>query len=242
MSAVIIGLWALLHLNAVFFWSLSEIGWLGAVTLVLVQTWLSVGLFIVAHDSMHGSLAPGWRRVNVWLGALCAFLYCGFSYEALRRAHFAHHTAPGTVDDPDFHATEPEALLSWYWSFLTRYFGGRQAAFLGLVMFAELVVLGAPVTNVLLFWAAPAILSSFQLFLFGTWLPHRHRPDDFTDRHRARTIGLPWLPSLLTCFHFGYHYEHHLHPGVPWWALPRLRRAYAKARPAIVSAGSAKPS
>ncbi|MFG6592769.1 fatty acid desaturase [Sulfitobacter sp. 1A12157] len=34
------------------------------------------------------------------------------------------------------------------------------------------------------------------------------------------------LILLLTCFHFGgFHHEHHLHPAVPWWALPKTRVA-----------------
>ncbi|HYD98464.1 MAG TPA: fatty acid desaturase, partial [Alphaproteobacteria bacterium] len=31
------------------------------------------------------------------------------------------------------------------------------------------------------------------------------------------------LVSLLTCYHFGHHHEHHLRPDVPWWRLPSLR-------------------
>ena len=67
------------------------------------------------------------------------------------------------------------------------------------------------------------MLSSLQLFAFGTWLPHRRGEQPFADRHRARSSGFGWLASLLTCFHFGYHHEHHLWPGVPWWRLPRVR-------------------
>ncbi|MFA9473554.1 MAG: fatty acid desaturase [Filomicrobium sp.] len=32
--------------------------------------------------------------------------------------------------------------------------------------------------------------------------------------------------SLLTCFHFGYHHEHHLQPDVPWWRLPDAHADY----------------
>ena len=72
--------------------------------------------------------------------------------------------------------------------------------------------------------ALPAILSSVQLFTFGTFLPHRHEEAPFVDAHRSRTNDFGWLASLLTCFHFGYHHEHHLSPGTPWWALPAKRR------------------
>jgi len=43
------------------------------------------------------------------------------------------------------------------------------------------------------------------------------------DPHHALSSNFPpWL-SLLTCYHFGYHREHHEAPGVPWWRLPELR-------------------
>ena len=72
----------------------------------------------------------------------------------------------------------------------------------------------------LVFWALPALLSSVQLFYFGTFRPHRHDDSPFADDHNARSNGFGWLASLLSCFHFGYHHEHHLAPQVPWWRLP----------------------
>jgi beta-carotene ketolase (CrtW type) len=84
---------------------------------------------------------------------------------------------------------------------------------------------GVPFPNLLLFWAAPALLAAVQLFYFGTYRPHRHDTAPFTDRHRTRSDGFPSWLSLLTCFHFGYHHEHHIAPQVPWWNLPRFRRA-----------------
>ena len=76
--------------------------------------------------------------------------------------------------------------------------------------------------------AVPSILASMQLFVFGTWLPHRPGHDDFPDRHNARSTRVSDPLSLLTCFHFGgYHHEHHLHPSVPWWRLPSTRRTRA---------------
>ena len=85
------------------------------------------------------------------------------------------------------------------------------------------LLLGAPTANTLLFWAVPSILSSLQLFAFGTYLPHRHEEEAFRDRHNARSNDYPRWLSLLTCFHFGYHHEHHAKPGTPWWRLPSIR-------------------
>ena len=47
----------------------------------------------------------------------------------------------------------------------------------------------------------------------------------FADHHNARSDDFTTLTSLATCFHFGYHLEHHRRPDVPWWALPDARRA-----------------
>ena len=79
--------------------------------------------------------------------------------------------------------------------------------------------------NVIAFWAVPGLLAALQLFTFGTYLPHRPQPAPFADRHNARTNTYPIWLSLLTCFHFGYHHEHHEHPQLPWWRLPTARRS-----------------
>jgi hypothetical protein len=42
--------------------------------------------------------------------------------------------------------------------------------------------------------------------------------------HNARSSSMPIWLSLLTCYHFGYHWEHHEYPYVPWCACGwRLR-------------------
>ena len=66
-----------------------------------------------------------------------------------------------------------------------------------------------------------------QLFVFGTFLPHRESARaPYADRHHARSSSLGDAASLLTCFHFGgCHWEHHACPAVPWWRLGRLRAA-----------------
>ena len=194
-----------------------------AILLVPSICWLDVGLFIVAHDAMHGSLAPGRPWLNRLVGGLALGLYAGFSFDRLLPKHLAHHGAPGTRADPDFHAPDPAAFAAWYLAFFRQYFGLRELIVLALFAMLYLLLVG-PLANLLLFWALPALLASLQLFLFGTWLPHRHLGGGFADRHRARSNEMGRLASLLTCFHFGYHLEHHRAPDVPWWRLPGERR------------------
>jgi beta-carotene ketolase (CrtW type) len=83
---------------------------------------------------------------------------------------------------------------------------------------------GVPPANLILFWAGPALLSTVQLFAFGTYLPHREPDGGYTNRHHACSNDYPVWLSFLTCYHFGYHLEHHQYPNVPWWQLPRKRQ------------------
>ena len=99
-----------------------------------------------------------------------------------------------------------------------RYFAWTQLLVLAAIG-AAYMLLGASYWNLVIMWAVPAILSSVQLFYFGTYLTHRHGTA-FADEHLARTNAYPRWLSLLTCFHFGYHHEHHLYPHEPWWRLP----------------------
>lgn len=231
LAAAVVVAWLCLHLAGVFVFTLEGRWWWWVPAAIALQTWLSVGLFIVAHDAMHGSLAPRWPRLARAIGALCVALYAGFSYERLRGAHRRHHEAPGTAADPDFHAEQPHSFWPWLLRFFRGYFKLRQFAWLTAVL-ATYLVLGARPLNLALFWGLPAVLSALQLFVVGTWLPHRHRireghdpAGDFMDEGRARSLDVGWLPSLLACFHFGLHREHHAHPHVPWWRLPALRHA-----------------
>jgi beta-carotene ketolase (CrtW type) len=226
LAAMVIGAWVVVQAWGVAFHPLDSVAGLAtAPLLVALQTWLNVGLFIVAHDCMHGSLAPGRPRLNRAIGRASLFLYAGFSYDRLLPAHHAHHRHPGSAQDPDFSAEHPRGFWRWYLAFVLRYFGWRQLLVLMAAYWTMVGLLGLALPRVLLFWALPAIVSSAQLFYFGTYLPHRHGDDAFVDRHNARSSGFRYLASLLTCFHFGHHHEHHLHPGVPWWRLPAVAKA-----------------
>lgn len=223
LAALIVGAWLALHIWGVFFQPVTGAALWFAPLLILIQSWLGAGMFIVAHDAMHGSLAPGRSRLNAVIGQICVGAYAGFSFRKLNAAHHQHHRAPGTADDPDFHAEKPTRFGPWFVRFFTRYYGWREHIAITMVVIFYAVI-GANVLNLVIFWGLPAILSAMQLFVFGTWLPHRHHRagPDFADHHQARTLDMPWIASLATCFHFGLHHEHHLSPTTPWWDLPRL--------------------
>ena len=223
LAALIGAGWLALHIGGIFFWRWRLLTAPLALAMMLVQAWLSTGLFIVAHDCMHGSLAPGQRRVNTAIGTLCLGAYAALSYPALLPKHHAHHAAPGTAGDPDFHDAAPRRFLPWFVGFFRSYYTHGQILRITAAAIAYLL-LGASLVNIVAFWAVPALIALVQLFLFGTYLPHRRDDRPFVDAHNARSSALSPLASLVTCFHFGaYHHEHHLSPGTPWWRLPRLR-------------------
>ncbi len=225
LASAIVGAWAAVHVYAVFFLRLSGAGAWAAAPLALLETWLGAGVFIVAHDAMHGSLSPRLPVLNLWVGRVSLGLYAFFPYDAVARKHHAHHRHAGGEGDPDFHPDRPRAFWPWYARFFRAYFGWGQLGGIFAVVLLYSLALHASILNILLFWALPAIGSSLQLFTFGTWLPHRHTDQAFCDRHNARSLEYGWLGSLAACFHFGYHVEHHRAPQAPWWALPAVRAA-----------------
>jgi len=215
------------HIWSVFFLELNWAMLLAAITIILFQCWLFTGVFIVAHDAMHGTLTPRWPRLNDAIGAVILFLYAGFTWRIFKAAHLAHHKAPGSIDDPDFNDENPIAFWPWYVKFFKTYFGLRSVTYVVSVTLIYGLLFGANFINIWLFYGVPSILSSVQLFYFGTYLPHRHEVVGFADHHNARTNDYPKWLSLLTCYHFGYHHEHHITPQAPWWRLPAEREMRA---------------
>lgn len=189
---------------------------------ILGRTFLHTGLFIVAHDAIHGSLWPSSRRLNHALGWVAAAAYALFPLARLAAAHHTHHAAPGSAADPDFAPAGQRSFWRWYLGFMRRYLSLGQLAGLALLFNVAEHGLGVPAPRLLLFWVLPSLLSTLQLFYFGTYLPHRPGREPFADHHHARsTAQAPWR-SLLACYHFGRHWQHHAVPGVPWWRLHRV--------------------
>lgn len=221
LALLIIGTW----LGLLVFLLLRPDPWAWWTPLAMAgQTFLYTGLFITAHDAMHGTISPRFKGINNFLGALAVGLYALFSIGRLKRAHHDHHDHPATADDPDFHDGDHDHPLAWYLRFMIHYVSFWQILGMAAVFNLLLYAVGLDLANLLLFWIAPALLSTVQLFYFGTYLPHRRPPQGYANAHRASSNDFSPLISFLTCYHFGYHWEHHERPDLPWWALPRYRR------------------
>lgn len=201
--------------------------WLLMAMAVAMRTLLQTGLFIVGHDGMHRLLLPTSRRWNHRLAAAALCLYAWLPYRRCLRHHHRHHLAPATHGDPDVHPDPAVGPLAWYGRFMAAYLGPGNLALLaagwGLLGCLSTAFTPTAWLNVLVFCVVPLLASSIQLFVFGTYLPHRRqrlRPTGCS----AESLELPEWLSLLACYHFGYHREHHDNPALAWFQLPRQRR------------------
>lgn len=187
---------------------------------ILIQTFLFTGLFITAHDSMHGTVAPSRKFVNNFFGRVSSFLFAGFSYNRLRKNHFEHHNHPGTEHDPDFNVRSQNFFI-WWFGFMIKYSTIWQVITMAIIF--NLFKIRFDEISIIFFWVIPALLSSLQLFYFGTYLPHKHPHTDEMNPHKARSQKRNHILAFFTCYFFGYHYEHHDSPGTPWWKLHEIR-------------------
>ncbi|WP_242157476.1 fatty acid desaturase [Aestuariivivens sediminis] len=184
---------------------------------VLWQTHLFTGLFITAHDAMHGSISKH-KKWNYFMGWITSFLFAFNFYDRLLIKHHEHHRFVATDQDPDYH--ESGNFWLWYWTFIKKYTTLKQL----ILMTISLQVLRFifPLENLLLFWILPGILSTFQLFYFGTYIPHKNG-HEHPNKHKSKTLNKNHVLAFLSCYFFGYHYEHHDAPGVPWWRLWQMK-------------------
>lgn len=187
--------------------------------LILVLTHLYTGLFITAHDAMHGSVAKN-QKVNHAIGHITATLFSFNFYKRLFPKHHDHHRFVATDKDPDYHGGN---FFIWYLSFLRQYITIWQILLMAITF--NVLKLFIPTENLIVFWMLPAVLSTLQLFYFGTYLPHKgeHTPENV---HKSGSQKLNHAWAFISCYFFGYHYEHHASPGTPWWQLWKVKEKY----------------
>jgi beta-carotene/zeaxanthin 4-ketolase len=222
-ALVIIATWAtsLILLISV---DISKLNNLTLLLAVFWQTFLYTGLFITAHDAMHGVVFSANSKINHFIGSLCLLLYGCLSYEKLLKKHWMHHHNPASEKDPDFHDGQHKNFFTWYFHFMKGYWSWGQIIILIVLYNSAHYILHLPKENLNTFWVIPSLLSSLQLFYFGTFLPHQEPENGYIEPHRAQTISRPVWWSFISCYHFGYHEEHHEYPHAPWWKLPEIHQ------------------
>ncbi len=193
-----------------------------------------VAVVTVTHDVVHGSLGLGPRQTE-W----ALFIFGAVSLEsghAYRASHLQHHRHFPGPDDPEgdparmgFWRAVLEGPLFlprlWWWAY--RRARGQSGQRLWLLAEAAWA-LAVPVTGIVLWSHAPALLVYAVLAVIGSWsyplltvhLPHHGYGDTpLTQTGSLRGLIIPALFLELT-----YHLEHHLYPSVPSHHLKELSR------------------
>ena len=210
--------------SVILLWSASlvfllsfPLSWSNPITYlgILIQTHLYTGLFITSHDAMHGLVSRN-KKLNHAIGWFTAILFSYNFYWRLFPKHHEHHKYVATDKDPDYHHSDNFFL--WYFSFIKQYVSIWQILLMAVTF--NILKLFLPTENLIVFWMLPAVLATFQLFYFGTYRPHMGESENI---HHSKTQSKNHVWAFLSCYFFGYHYEHHDSPGTPWWRLWRLK-------------------
>lgn len=186
---------------------------------IAIQTYLYTGLFITAHDAMHGLVSSN-RTLNNIVGQSATWLFAALSYSRLNMKHHLHHRFPGEETDPDY-STQTQNFWRWWFSFLKNYVSWWQIITMAIVF--NVLQIWINQQNLIVFWVLPSVLATFQLFYFGTYRPHKLPHTESMMPHNARSQKESHLWAMLSCYFFGYHYEHHESPQTPWWKLYRIK-------------------
>ena len=89
--------------------------------LFLTVNHLYTGLFITAHDSIHGTICSSFPKLNGMIGRFCLMVFAGFDYDLIREEHWKHHSHAGLVnEDPDYHRGDT-SFPAWFLSFMLHY-------------------------------------------------------------------------------------------------------------------------
>ena len=132
-------------------------------------------------------------RLNATVGTVSVALYAGFSDAKLLKAHFQHHRAPGTDDDPDFSVVHSREPMRWFVTFVLTILVGvsLQRSRRWLYMLA----LGVPLERMLCLGAAGDRLIHATVRL-RDYLPHHTEEAPFVDQIPAARLMATWGRSL----------------------------------------------
>ncbi|MBD2525644.1 fatty acid desaturase [Nostoc sp. FACHB-133] len=227
-ASIILSLWLI-----TFIWfcsvDISKMPLFIIIIILLFRVFLHTGVFIVAHDAAHGVVLPQHHKLNHVIGYLAIYIYALLPYKQFVEKHWMHHRYPASSNDPDYHDGHNKNVVYWYIKFMRGYLDWKQnlvlLVWMSVIFHGIRLGLHVPGINLIMFWVLPLLLSSMQMFYFGTYLPHREPKEGYTNIHHANSNNFSVFWSLLTSYHFGYHWEHHEYPDLPWFKLPSARNA-----------------
>jgi fatty acid desaturase len=210
---------------------------------------------VLSHEAQHKLLArsPRW---NDWIGKWLLAYPFGQTFLSERARHMKHHRTAGSPDDPDYHRyvlddKRPWHDMIWYYVRLATYgkvweyvasaehsapidrpageADGRSRRELIVVAVVQGAVLAAfwwvaSPWHYVAFWLAPLVVVTTTISEFREFCEHVSTP---SSPLTLKSFRAPlWQQHLLAPVGFSYHAEHHLHPSVPHYLLPRVAAHY----------------
>ena len=219
--------------------------WIVAVPLYVLAAASLHGISLFTHEAVHGTLARH-RQLNAVLGAFCAWPVLQ-NFSAYRVLHLEHHDHLGVEGDPDHYPNYTRwswvvFLMNWgrlllgYPAYLVAipFLGfkhGTPRDRVGIVAESILALGGLALAIWLVPWPALLHLWLIPMLLINTMVNVRGMSQHtlLEEHHGDPVRGTrSILTNRVTAFFMcneNYHLEHHLHPGVPWFQLPRLHAA-----------------
>lgn len=215
------------------------------VVTIVVQGFVTVSMFIVAHESIHHTVGrPNW--INQVFGRLSMpFVSLFGTFPMLAYTHLAHHrnTNENIQDDPDaWSITGPRWQLplrwltidAWYCRFylarLRRRPRKEAVGFaiyltLALVFVTAMLVLGYGRELVLIYFIPQRIGVGVLAWWFD-WLPHHGLVTVRSDRFRVARVRVGWERVLCPLLMYqNYHLVHHIHTAIPFYLYVKAWRA-----------------
>ena len=183
----------------------GDLAW--AIPGFLLQTWLFTGLFITAHDAMHGTVSPSRPRLNRALGASAPRCTPPSASGSCCPRTTPTTTTPARPAPTPTSTTGSGRLRGLVLTFMRRYLRVRQIIILTLVPGAA--PRAGPAVEPAALLVAPSLASNPALRLRD--LPHPSGAEGgHTNPHNARTVDLPVCSAGDPTT--GYHEEHHESP------------------------------
>ena len=214
---------------------------LAAAPLYLIAAASLHGISLFTHEAVHGTLSRN-RRWNAVLGAVCAIPVLQ-NFSAYRVLHLSHHEHLGEEGDPDHYPN----YTRWSWMVFLMNWGrllvgypvyivaipvlgfkhgtwrDRRGIILEVICSGVFLfgLLALPGTVLIHAWLIPMLIINTFVNIRGM-SQHTLLEQFHGDTVRGtRTILTNPITAFFMC-NENYHLEHHLHPGVPWYHLPRV--------------------
>jgi fatty acid desaturase len=221
--------------------------WLVWMIVVVIIGSRQHALAILGHEGGHFLVARN-KKLNDLATELLCFWPVGVGLRAYRTFHLQHHRHTNTDLDPEWSARnkDPEKrwavpktrrqiltlfvldlvgvgsreLITVRWSLGWHGASDRLGPMLWWGAFGVITWLTGFWLAAIL-WVVALYTSFWGFFRLRSWTEH------LGTQSTHRITANWWQRLLFTPHNTWYHYEHHQHPGVPCWRLPKLRSADA---------------